>query len=635
VGLDGFVYVSDSYNNRIVKLDGDDGGLVTEWGNEGIVGDGSSDDLFRYPNGVAVGPNGSVYVTNSGKNLIVQLDGDDGEIVTVWGTGGVVMADGKREPFSFPRGVIVKRAAPDVQFNSPRDVAVDLNGNVYVADMQNHRIVKLIDTSAPVSDVGNGSGGDCSDQSAFMAMIEDEGVGVDFGKVIDCAVLNQESLVKAGQLEEVRIEPQGRAGLSDNVKISFRTNNPVPEGGKVVVTFPENFEVGSDTSVVVNDVGDAANVESKDIPARSVTVVFNDQIEPGADVVLMLSDIKHPPVSGPPTEGGSVETQNSTGAPIDSCLHGNDGCTIGYTEVKPGFVTGLVFDLENEELDRADDDLLHTAAGSTGEIFVRFRTTNLVEMGDKVVVTFPEGFVVGSETEVTVNFEVGPDATVSDGIVTSSEGRTVDIYLWGEIQPGELVTLKLPDITNPPFTGQPQGGSIVTWDMDSWPGVEIDQSIDGAFDNEDDYHEACEAQVIASCEDAYVTVDRITPGKLTDNEVMLDNKKAGGTGPVTVTFRLDNPLPANGAIAVTFPKGFVLNSGGATEAHLINPDEGTVGVEVYEVDEVTTAVFFRNGTGDELKPEEVEPVVVQLTNIRSPQVSGQTHNFEIRTSLGK
>jgi hypothetical protein len=618
VGPDHSVYVADTYNNRIVKL-GPDGGLDTNWGSNGIVTGTAADAQFSLPSGVAVGPDHSVYVADRLNNRIVKL-GPDGGLDTNWDTDGIVTG-----------------TAADAQFNQPFGVAVGSNGSIYVADSDNHRIVKFTDT-ALVSAVADGSGGDCSDHAAFKAMIEEKGVGVDFGALIDCVALNQESLVDPGQLKLVKIEPQGRAGSTGKVKISFTTANPVLEEGQVVVTLPEGFGVGDNTEVTLEVDGGSVSVDSS-TDARSVTAVFRTPIKAGDDVVLILSDIKHPEVSGKPTEGGGVETQSLAADPIDSCLPWNDGCTIEYTDVKPGALTALVFDLKAGELNRVGN-LSHTAAGSTGEVFVSFRTTNPVPADGKVVVTFPKGFEVGTGIDV-MGFEVGLDEDSDYWKAVECEGgcpsgsRSVTITVGEGIGAGELVRLKLSDIKNPEVTsgvnGEPQDGGIVTYNTAE---VVIDGACEAMLEGSDIVNGSWPQGI--DCASGQVTVDPITPGKLgvSEDGIKLGNEKAGGTGDVTVTFTLDNPLPANGAIAVTFPKGFVLNSGDATEAKFIDPEEGTFSVREikHEDGEKTTAVFSRNGL-DEL--EEGHVVKVKLTNIRNPQVSGQTQNFEIRTSVGK
>ena len=658
VGDDHSIYVADKGNNRIVKLNPDgvlDHGWGNGWGTNGMVTAPGGDAWgTNSPTRVAVGSNGSIYVADMGNHRIVKLD-PKGELDLGWGDKGIVTGPGTDAKLEGPLevdplgvdhpgaeylpGFVLLPADPGAsgvrtaaQFNNPADVAVGDDHSIYVADSLNHRIVKFTE--------GNGSGGDCSDNAAFKAMIEEKGFGVDFGALIDCVALNQESLVDPGQLVSVKIEPQGRAGSSENVKISFTTKNPVLEEGQVVVTLPEGFGVGDNTEVTLEVDGGSVSVDSS-TDARSVTAVFRTPIKAGDDVVLILSDIKHPEVSGKPTEGGGVETQSLAADPIDSCLPWNDGCTIEYTDVKPGALTALVFDLKAGELNRVGN-LSHTAAGSTGEVFVSFRTTNPVPADGKVVVTFPKGFEVGTGIDV-MGFEVGLDEDSDYWKAVKCEGgcpsgsRSVTITVGEGIGAGELVRLKLSDIKNPEVTsgvnGEPQDGGIVTYNTAE---VVIDGACEAMLEGSDIVNGSWPQGI--DCASGQVTVDPITPGKLgvSEDGIKLGNEKAGGTGDVTVTFTLDNPLPANGAIAVTFPKGFVLNSGDATEATLLKPDGGTVDrVTVIEhtSDERTTALIRLKSLSIPLN--ENDEVQVKLTNIRNPQVSGQTQNFEIRTSVGK
>jgi hypothetical protein len=214
-----------------------------------------------------------------------------------------------------------------------------------------------------------------------------------------------------------------------------------------------------------------------------------------------------------------------------------------------------------------------------------------------------------------------------------------------------MVELTLSAIKNPVVTGEPQGGGIVTYN-------DAEVVIDGACEEATSdirnrgfgilerskwrllsLQGALANSVGIECASETVTLDRITPGKLTENGVVLETTSAGASGYVTVTFKLDNPLPGNGMIAVTFPEGFVLDAGEDTTAELLRPNSERVledaEVEVIEhVDgsEKTTALIIRSGS----EPfAENQPVKVKLTNIRNPQVSGLTQNFEIRTSVGE
>lgn len=119
---DGTFYVGDTRNHRILHLDAE-GRVLQEWGS---FADGVSvpadPGKFNEPWGVAVGPNGSVYVTDTW-NHRVQKFSSTGKFITTWGTFGQTGVD-----------------AVD-SFYGPRGIAVDSQGRVYVADTGNKRIV--------------------------------------------------------------------------------------------------------------------------------------------------------------------------------------------------------------------------------------------------------------------------------------------------------------------------------------------------------------------------------------------------------------------------------------------------------------------------------------------------------------
>lgn len=124
VGLNEDIYVADSRNHRILHI-ASDGSLLQEWG---TFGDNASLNApigtFNEPWGVAVGPDGSVYVTDTW-NHRVQKFTEDGQPVTTWGQYG--------QPFP-------EDAASKSYFWGPRGIAVDSQGRVFVADTGNKRI---------------------------------------------------------------------------------------------------------------------------------------------------------------------------------------------------------------------------------------------------------------------------------------------------------------------------------------------------------------------------------------------------------------------------------------------------------------------------------------------------------------
>lgn len=110
-GPDGYVYVADSGNNRIQKFDSR-GNYITQWG-----GPGSGEGEFKDPTDVAVDSKGYIYVADSGNNRIQKFDGD-GNRITQWGGQGYEIG----------------------QFETPVSLATDIYSNVYVADSRNNRV---------------------------------------------------------------------------------------------------------------------------------------------------------------------------------------------------------------------------------------------------------------------------------------------------------------------------------------------------------------------------------------------------------------------------------------------------------------------------------------------------------------
>src|SRR5207248_670251 len=131
VGPDGSVYVADRINLTVRKVAPN--GVITTLagtGAYGFDGDGGPATAARLaaPEGVAVGPDGSVYIADSGNGRVRRV-APGGIITTVAGGGaGGLAALGDGLP------------ATAAQLLNPLGVAVAPDGRLYIADYENSRV---------------------------------------------------------------------------------------------------------------------------------------------------------------------------------------------------------------------------------------------------------------------------------------------------------------------------------------------------------------------------------------------------------------------------------------------------------------------------------------------------------------
>ncbi len=153
VDASGAVFVADLSNHQIRKISpqGEVSTLAGVGGTAGYEDGSAATAKMDNPAGVAVDFSGNVYVADYNNHLIRKIS-PQGEVSTLAGTAGVAGAD--------------NGTGTTAKFSNPRGVAVDGNGNVYVADASNHRIRKItpvgvVSTVAGTGEVGhdNGNGG--------------------------------------------------------------------------------------------------------------------------------------------------------------------------------------------------------------------------------------------------------------------------------------------------------------------------------------------------------------------------------------------------------------------------------------------------------------------------------------------
>ena len=237
VGDDGSIYMTDAgEHNRIQKI-APDGKITRIAGGPEGSGDGVFDKaLFNSPSGLAILPGGDLIVADTGNNCIRRVP-VRGETSTVAGDGKPGYADGPA------------RAA---QFNGPIGVAVDTRGNTYVADSYNDRI-RMITPEGQVSTVaGKGSPGYADGDRSTALFDTPSGI----------VVANDNSLIVAdtGNDRLRRISPEGNVTTLPATDLSSPVGVAITHDNFLYVTELDRSRVvqvapDGTTHVIANDAG--------------------------------------------------------------------------------------------------------------------------------------------------------------------------------------------------------------------------------------------------------------------------------------------------------------------------------------------------------------------------------------------
>ena len=154
VDQSGNLYILDTGNERVRMVNAS--GMISTiagTGAVGLAGDGgpATKATFSNPAGMAIDSSGNLYIADNNNGVIRRIS--NGIINTVAGTGGLGYNGDNIQ-------------ATKASLGQPRGVAVDASGNIYIADTVNERI-RRVDTNGVITTIaGNGQAGFSGDGSA-------------------------------------------------------------------------------------------------------------------------------------------------------------------------------------------------------------------------------------------------------------------------------------------------------------------------------------------------------------------------------------------------------------------------------------------------------------------------------------
>lgn len=227
LGPDGSLYVADANNNRIRKVASD--GSVSTVAGDGEMGsqDGSADKArFNLPGGLAVAPNGTIFVADSYNNSIRRIS-TDGAVSTFAGVSVTGSNDGPGN---------------QARLFYPEAIAFDASGNLIIADSQNYKIRKLSPDGTVSTIAGDGTPGYADGDAATAEFALPTGVALDaLGNIYVADRLN--NMIR-------KITPAGQVST-----VAGSKNSGFMDGDALQAQFdmPRNLAVRSDGAVVIAD----------------------------------------------------------------------------------------------------------------------------------------------------------------------------------------------------------------------------------------------------------------------------------------------------------------------------------------------------------------------------------------------
>ena len=230
----GNVYVADNENCKIRKITAT--GVVTNLagnGYNGITDGAGTTASFNNPEGVAVDATGNVYVADTGNHKIRKIT-PAGAVTTLAGNGSSGTNDG---------------TGTSGRFNNPMGIAVDATGNVYVADSGNHKIRKITLAGAVTTLAGSGAPDGNDGYGTAASFSNPRGIAVDISGNIYIGDFENHKIRKITYYG-YSIYPKLPAGLDFDATTGIISGTPTVASPLTTYTVTATNSAGSTTTTL-------------------------------------------------------------------------------------------------------------------------------------------------------------------------------------------------------------------------------------------------------------------------------------------------------------------------------------------------------------------------------------------------
>ncbi|MFI5161783.1 MAG: NHL repeat-containing protein [Sphingobacteriales bacterium] len=251
-------------------------------GGNGSTTDSTSTITFSSPDDVAVDAAGNLYIADYGNNLIRKIT-PAGIVSTVAGNGTIGAVDAT--------GTLAS-------FNGPAGIAIDVAGNIYVADSGNNLIRKITSGGVVSTLAGTRATADTSNTvTSEPVFLGPSGVAVDASGNVYVANSGYNTINKVSPAGVVTtLAGNGNSGSADGVGANATFNNPtgvaVDGSGNVYVADFLNSEIRKVTTngTVTTLAGSADTVGSANGTGSSALFYFPNSLTVDASGNVFVTD---------------------------------------------------------------------------------------------------------------------------------------------------------------------------------------------------------------------------------------------------------------------------------------------------------------------------------------------------------
>ena len=150
----GFLYINDRELNNFQKFSPDDGKFISQFGEEG-----KELGQFKSPYSMAIDSNDNIYVLDRGNDRIQKISTDGTPLGALYSYDGAFIISNDDISKADKKDKKPSKEEKLKHFGSPEAMAIDKEGNFYVTDTGNNRIIKFDKNFKYVSHFGQeGSG---------------------------------------------------------------------------------------------------------------------------------------------------------------------------------------------------------------------------------------------------------------------------------------------------------------------------------------------------------------------------------------------------------------------------------------------------------------------------------------------